>query len=74
MSSKWTKRSVVAAVVLVGAAGRLSGCATMGSGGKMLYEPPFVIPGAQEASNKLPVRPEPFDSAQDRLLEGQTTA
>jgi hypothetical protein len=68
MSSKWTKRSVVAAIVLVGAAGRLSGCATMGSGGKMLYEPPFafVIAATQETLNQLPVRPE--------LVEGRITA
>ena len=48
MSSKWIKRSVVAAIVLAGAVGRLSGCATMGSSGKMLYELPFVIAGSNE--------------------------
>jgi len=63
MNSMWSRRGVVAAIVLAGAVGRLSGCATMGSGGKMLYEPPFafVIATTQETLNQLPVRPEPVE-------------
>jgi hypothetical protein len=48
MSTMWCKRSVVAAIILAGAVGRLAGCATMGSTGKMMYEPPFVIAGSNE--------------------------
>ena len=43
MNSMRSKRSVVVAIVLAGAMGRLAGCATMGSSGKMMYEPPFLI-------------------------------
>jgi hypothetical protein len=62
MNSMWTKRGVVAAIVLAGAVGRLAGCATMGSGGKMMVDPPFVIAGAQEAPDRSTARAELADA------------
>lgn len=46
MNSMWSKRSVLIAIVVGGAVGRFAGCATMGSSGKMMFEPPFVIAGS----------------------------
>lgn len=43
MNSMWSKRGVLIAIVVAGAVGRFAGCATMGSTGKMMYEPPFLI-------------------------------
>jgi hypothetical protein len=54
MNSMWSKRSVVVAIALAGAAGRLAGCATMGSSGKMLYELPYEAPFVIAESNQGP--------------------
>ena len=48
MNPMWSKRSVLIAIVVAGTVGRLAGCATMGSSGKMMFEPPFVIAGSDE--------------------------
>jgi hypothetical protein len=50
MNSMWSKRGVLVAIVVTGAVGRLAGCATMGSSGKMMYEPPFLIAESNDVS------------------------
>jgi hypothetical protein len=60
MNSMWSKRNVVVAIALIGAAGRLSGCATMGgSTGHMMYDLPFVIAESNEDLQIAAVRPGP---------------
>jgi hypothetical protein len=55
MNGTWSKRGVVAAIVMAGAVGRLAGCASMGgSTGHMMYDPPLVIAGSNEASLVTP--------------------
>jgi hypothetical protein len=68
MSSMWPKRGVIAAIVVTGAMGRVAGCASMGSGGKMMYDPPLVI--AQ--SNAAPLVATPTSGIANDPVDGSS--